>query len=225
MKGHFRVGFHPRRRSRWLARRTRRRWFWDFHELDVLEEAATAVSPNARLIVLLGALAGLRMGEMIALRWIDVDLPRARITVCRNDWCGVLDTQGGRAGIVELCQRLADALAAHQARSRLLSPDGWVLCRDDGRPLTARIVRRLLDASERAANLPHKGIQCLRHTFGAHLAMRGASPKAIQELMRHADLPMTARYTHLSPAARESAVRLLDHVATDPEKGFSSSAQ
>ncbi len=40
--------------------------------------------------------------------------------------------------------------------------------------------------------------------------MRGASPKAIQELMRHADLAMTGRYTHLSPAARESAVRLLD---------------
>ena len=36
------------------------------------------------------------------------------------------------------------------------------------------------------------------------------TPKAIQELMRHADLSMTARYTHLSPAARESAVRLLD---------------
>ena len=50
----------------------------------------------------------------------------------------------------------------------------------------------------------------MRHTFGAHLAMRGASPKAIQELMRHADLSMTQRYTHLSPAVRESAVRLLD---------------
>ena len=58
------------------------------------------------------------------------------------------------------------------------------------------------------------GVSCgdLGHleAFGAHLAMRGASPKAIQELMRHADLSMTQRYTHLSPEARESAVRLLD---------------
>jgi hypothetical protein len=46
--------------------------------------------------------------------------------------------------------------------------------------------------------------------------MLGASPKAIQELMRHADLAMTQRYTHLSPAARESAVRLLDGLGGVP---------
>ena len=64
------------------------------------------------LIVALGALAGLRMGEIIALRWIDVDLPRGRLTVRQNDWRGHMDTpKGGRSGIVDLCQRLADALA------------------------------------------------------------------------------------------------------------------
>lgn len=199
--------------------------FWDFHELDLLEDAARKLDPTAHVLVVLGALAGLRMGEAIALRWIDVDLPRGRITVRQNDWRGVVDTpKGGRAGTVDLCQRLADALAAHQARSRLRSEDGRVLCRPDGSPLTERIVRRYIEQAERLANLPYRGVHCLRHTFGAHLAMRGASPKAIQELMRHADLSMTQRYTHLSPAARESAVRLLDHVATGSPKAVSSSS-
>jgi site-specific recombinase XerD len=85
-----------------------------------------------------------------------------------------------------------------------------VLCLEDGGPLTEKRVRRLVERAESLATLPHRGVHCLRHTFGAHLAMLGASPKAIQELMRHADLAMTQRYTHLSPAARESAVRLLD---------------
>jgi hypothetical protein len=50
----------------------------------------------------------------------------------------------------------------------------------------------------------------LRHTFCSHLAMRGAPARAIQELAGHADLTTTQRYMHLSPAAIESAIGLLD---------------
>ena len=49
-----------------------------------------------------------------------------------------------------------------------------------------------------------------RHTFCSHLAMRGAPIKAIQELAGHRELGMTQRYMHLSPAALDSAIRLLD---------------
>ena len=174
-------------------------------------DAAHTVSPNAHLVVLLGGMAGLRLGEMIALRWADVDLERGRLHVRQNDWRGhVSSPKGGRAGTVDLCDRLRAALSEHRAASRLLSEDGRVLCLDDGRPLTEKRVRNLVLRAEEVATLPHRGVHALRHTFGAALAMRGASPKAIQELMRHADLSMTQRYTHLSPEARESAVRLLD---------------
>ena len=50
----------------------------------------------------------------------------------------------------------------------------------------------------------------LRHTFCSHLAMRGAPARAIQELAGHQDLTTTQRYMHLSPAALDSAIRLLD---------------
>jgi integrase len=54
------------------------------------------------------------------------------------------------------------------------------------------------------------GVHRLRHTFCSHLAMRGAPARAIQELAGHQDLTTTQRYMHLSPAALDSAIRLLD---------------
>ncbi len=55
-----------------------------------------------------------------------------------------------------------------------------------------------------------QGVHILRHTFCSHLAMKGAPARAIQELAGHADLSTTQRYMHLSPAAIEGAIRLLD---------------
>jgi integrase-like protein len=54
---------------------------------------------------------------------------------------------------------------------------------------------------------PHKE---WRHTFCSHLAMRGAPARAIQELAGHQDLGTTQRYMHLSPAALDAAIRLLE---------------
>ena len=60
-----------------------------------------------------------------------------------------------------------------------------------------------------------QGVHILRHTFCSHLAMRGAPARAIQELAGHADLSTTQRYMHLSPAATENAIRLLDGRPSD----------
>jgi site-specific recombinase XerD len=55
-----------------------------------------------------------------------------------------------------------------------------------------------------------RGVHILRHTICSHLAMRGAPARAIQDLAGHQDLSTTQRYMHLSPAALEGAIRLLD---------------
>ena len=64
-----------------------------------------------------------------------------------------------------------------------------------------------------------RGIHVLRHTFCSHLAMRGAGARAIQELAGHRDLVTTQRYMHVSPAAIESAIRLLDSPPLPPSRG------
>jgi site-specific recombinase XerD len=104
-----------------------------------------------------------------------------------------------------MTSRLAEALASHR---HLRSPR--VLCRRTGKPLVQKELQTLVRRAERLANVDHLGLHALRHTFCSHLAMRGAPPKAIQELAGHSALATTTRYMHLSPAAKESAIRLLE---------------
>ena len=84
-----------------------------------------------------------------------------------------------------------------------------MLCDRDGQPLTHKALQLRLRRAGRRANVT-PGIHILRHTFCSHLAMRGAPARSIQELAGHQDLGTTQRYMHLSPAAVESAIRLLD---------------
>ena len=180
--------------------------FYDFGEYNRLVEAAKATDGRAYLITLLGGEAGLRSGEMVALEWGDVDLTTGQLCVERSAWKGqVAAPKGGRLRHVPLTVRLAAALREfrHLRGQR-------VLYQDDGTPLTEKVVQRLLQQAARRAGVPNNGPHILRHTFCSHLAMRGAPARAIQELAGHQDLTTTQRYMHLSPAAIEGAIRLLD---------------
>jgi len=71
-------------------------------------------------------------------------------------------------------------------------------------------VKHHVERAARRAQITQNGVHRLRHTFCSHLAMRGAPARAIQELAGHQDLITTQRYMHLSPAALDQAIRLLD---------------
>jgi site-specific recombinase XerD len=79
----------------------------------------------------------------------------------------------------------------------------------DGQPLSQKVVQVTMRRVARRATVK-AGVHILRHTFCSHLAMRGAPAGAIQELAGHQDLATTQRYMHLSPAALDAAIRLLD---------------
>jgi len=180
--------------------------FCDFDEYARLINAAKAMDRTAHLIVLLGGDAGLRCGEMMALEWREIDLPKRQLCVQRSDWKGhVTIPKGGRLRYVPLTVRLATALREH----RHLRADR-VLCRADGSALSADGVKHHVERVARRAHILQNGVHRLRHTFCSHLAMRGAPARAIQELAGHKDLSTTQRYTHLSPAALTTAIRLLD---------------
>jgi integrase len=179
--------------------------FHDFDEYERLVEAAKAIDCETHLIVLLGGDAGLRCGEMIALEWRDIDLAKRQVCVERSDWNGqVTVPKGGRLRYVPLTTRLAAALREHRHLR-----GARVFCARDGTPFTRHLVQyRIKRAARRAA--VREGVHLLRHTFCSHLAMRGAPSRAVQELAGHSELAMTQRYMHLSPAALDAAIALLD---------------
>jgi integrase len=178
--------------------------FYDYAEYERLVDAARG-DQQAYLVALLGGEAGLRCGEMMALQWTDVDLSTRQLCVARSEWKGhVTAPKGGRLRHVPLTKRLTEALR----QSRHLR-GARVLCDKQGQPLTQKVVQMLMQRAARRANVK-PGVHILRHTFCSHLAMRGAPARAIQELAGHQDLQTTQRYMHLSPAALDAAIRLLD---------------
>ena len=180
--------------------------FHDFDDFERLVDTARETDWQTHLIVLLGGEAGLRCGEMLALEWADVDLTTRQLCVRRSDWEGHITVpKGGRQRHVPLTIRLAGALREHR---HLSSPR--VLCQQDGSPLTRKTVQSWMRRVTRRAGIANSGVHVLKHTFCSHLAMRGAPARAIQELAGHQDLSTTQRYMHLSPAAMEGAIRLLD---------------
>lgn len=186
-----------------------------FHDFDAYERLVDAARTDALayLIVLLGGEAGLRCGEIMALEWSNVDLNKRQLCVAQSEWKGhVTMPKGGRLRHVPLTRRLAEALnSARHLRGKR------VLCDRDGASVTQKVVQVTVRRAARRASVS-PGIHILRHTFCSHLAMRGAPARAIQELAGHQDLSTTQRYMHLSPAALDAAIRLLEGGLEEPTR-------
>jgi integrase len=159
-----------------------------------------------RTMILVALRTGLRHGELLALRWQDVDLVAGRLMV-RQAVCGKkIDTpKNGRSREVPLSDEAIRALKAH----RHLRGE-FVFCDPAGKFFTRDACKWPLWAACKRAGLRLIGWHTLRHTFASHLVMRGAPLKAVQELLGHSDITMTMRYAHLSADARRDAVQLLD---------------
>jgi integrase len=179
--------------------------FFDFDELERMVAAAKA-EPDRQAMILLGSEAGLRMGEMLALTQDCVDYRAGNLTIWENDWQGnVGSTKGGERRTVPMTPRLRAALQA----IRHLRGD-LVLCCPGGERWTKHMIRAALRTICKRAGLRIVGAHVLRHTFCSHLAMRGAAPKAIQELAGHKSLKVTLRYMHLTETALRDTMRLLE---------------
>jgi integrase len=169
---------------------------------------------------------GMRQGEMLALRWQDVDLENAVVSVRRT-----LTRSGGRVVFgepktnksrrsIRLTQQAVEALRSHlerQLRDMEILGDryqdqGLVFTTDTGAPINPSNLRQRSYAPLlKRAGLPHMRFHDLRHTCATLLLSRGVHPKFVQELLGHATIAITLdTYSHVMPSMGDATARAME---------------
>ena len=156
-------------------------------------------------LVRVAAYAGLRLGELLALRWRDVDFAGSALTIARAMSARIeSSTKSGRVRRVPLADQTAAALDRMSRRERYTTTDDLVFCNVYGRPLDESALRRRYRRAQVAADVRPLRLHDLRHTFGSRLAAKGIDVVTIQKAMGHSALGTTSRYLHARPASEQA---------------------
>ena len=149
-------------------------------------------------MVLISMNTGLRQGELFNLRWCDLDMDRAMLTVRGG---------GAKSGQTRYVPLNDEALSAFKTWRKQTDGDALVFIGRSG----ARFdnVKKGWASVLKAAVIPAFRWHDLRHHFASRLVMEGVDLNTVRELLGHADLTMTLRYAHLAPEHKAAAVARL----------------
>jgi integrase len=173
-------------------------------EVVALVRAASSQQDGA--IFLTAAFTGLRMGELLALRWRDIDFSGNTIRVRASYYLGQLTTpKSGKVRAVPLAPDVASALAALAQREHWLQDDDLVFAGGTGGYLDGSALRRRYKQALGGAGLRPLRFHDLRHTFGTRMIAK-ADIRRVQEWMGHADIQTTMRYLHYAPCDEDAAL-------------------
>jgi len=160
---------------------------------------------------------GLRQGELLALRWPDVDLERGSLRVV----AGLVRIVGQEPHLaepksrrsrrqVELSAAAVDALRRHRANAPSI---GYVFSRRDGRPLSVTTTWKGWQALVERAQVAAMPFHSARHSAASLLLSRGVHPKIVSEMLGHSTVAITLDvYSHVTPAMHREAARVMDEL-------------
>jgi integrase len=153
-------------------------------------------------LYLTAAWTGLRQGELVALRWRDVDWTAGRIRVRQSYVRGEYTSPKSRRGVrsVPLADRVAAELERHSQRSHYQDDDDLVFGHPlIGKPLDRSKLLKRFKAACRRAGVREVRFHDLRHTFGTRMAAAGVPMRTLQEWMGHRDFKTTLIYADYAP--------------------------
>jgi integrase len=164
--------------------------------------------PVVRLLVLTAAMTGMRLGELRALRWQDLDMSAMKVRVRQSFVLGQYGTPKSRrsARAIPLASRLVAELDEHHRTTIWNADTDLVLAHPHtGRPLDRVRLLGHFKAALRRANVRPVRLHDLRHTFATTVAASGeVSLRTLQEWMGHLDSRTTQIYADYMPGEREA---------------------
>lgn len=153
---------------------------------------------NTKPIVITALNTGMRKGEILSLKWDNVDLKHGFI---------LLDiTKNGERREIPINETLRGVL---QGIPRRLDVPYVFYDNTTGKPY--KDIKRSFNTALRRAGIKDFHFHDLRHTFASHLVMAGVDITTVKELLGHKSLTMTLRYAHLAPSHKVKAVDILDN--------------
>jgi integrase len=154
----------------------------------------------------IAAYTGLRMGELLALRWQDVNLHDRRLVVHRAFSAGVEGpTKSWQARFIPIADPAAQAFQRLAARTDFVASNDYVFCSRLGRPLDGSALTKRFKRAAAAAGLRVLRFHAPRHGAGS-LVARQADPRWVQGFLGHSKITTTVRYLHTKPAPTTSTV-------------------
>ena len=151
---------------------------------------------HLRPIVTLALHTGMRKGELLTLKWDQVDMEQGFISL--------LDTKNHERRDIPMNETVKATLQGIERKG------DFVFSNESGGGFVT--LRHSFETALRESGITDSRFHDLRHTFVLNLVMEGADIMTMKELMGHKDLTMTLRYAHLAPNHKTRAVNLLDRV-------------
>ena len=204
------------------------------HEMSTLNEAQAralleaAAGDRLEALYVLAMTTGMRRGELLALRWEDVNLDDGSLSIrgslhrSREGFTIAEPKTAGSRRHVALGRLAVDALRrhrVHQAEERLLHGSRWenqdlVFANELGRPIEAtNLIRRSFAPMLARAGLPRIRFHDLRHSAATLLLGQGIHPKIVSERLGHSRVGTTLDlYSHVTPHMQREAANALDAV-------------
>lgn len=184
------------------------------------------------IVFALAILTGMRQGEILGLRWQDVDFDQRVIRMQQTlTHRGTTFQSGGKTAksvrVIALTQETIRWLETHRQEQSKQQPQAeLVISSTEGGPLTPRVLHRLWQQLLQKWQLPRITFHDLRHTHASILLQQGVHPKVVSERLGHSSVHMTLNtYSHLLPHLQHDMVEPLDQLLFVNEKNSPDSSR